>query len=169
MTYQFEFSGIRQRWRHRNFASPASICEISFRIVNLHAALKTGRITDPQVIRHAAVMIDEDLETWKAGVPRNWIPVTIDAAEGPVSACFDGKRHIYPNLWVAEIWSNWRTLRILVHQLMLQNERRFNVPGDVQISISTIQQLSTELCIAFASFTGTPRRSLGPCNCKCAV
>ena len=156
--YNFETSAIRQ---HRNVSSPGSICEISFRIVNLRAALRNGEVTDPQVIRETALEIDGDLETWRAGVPRNWRYATIDANEAPVGTCFDGKRHVYPNLWIVDVWNNWRTLRILVNQIIVQNELRSSVPDNAQksIALSIIHHFSTELCISTASFTGTPRRS----------
>ena len=159
--YNFETSAIRQQWQHRNVASPGSICEISFRIVNLQAAFRNGEVTDPQVIRETALEIDGDLETWRAGVPRNWRYATIDATEAPVATYFDGKRHVYPNLWIADVWNNWRTLRILVNQIIVQNELRSSVPDNAQksIALSIIHQFSTELCISTASFTGTPRRS----------
>jgi hypothetical protein len=161
-TYNFQTSAIRQQWQHRNIASPGSICEISFRMVNLRAAFQNGEVTDPQVIREAALDIDSDLETWRAGVPLNWRYATIDATEAPVGTCFDGKRHVYPSLWIAEVWNSWRTLRILVNQIIVQNELRSSVPGNAQksIALSIIHQFSTELCISTTSFMDTPRRSL---------
>jgi hypothetical protein len=166
-TYNFEASAIRQQWRHRNIASPGSISEISFRIVNLRAALQNGEVTDPRVIREIALEIDGDLETWRAGVPLNWRYATIDATEALVGTCFDGKRHVYPSLWIADVWNNWRALRILVNQIIVQNELRSSVPDNVQksVALSIIHQFSTELCISTTSFTGTPRRSLTPPKC----
>jgi hypothetical protein len=167
-TYNFHTSAIRQQWQHRNVASPGSICEISFRMVNLRAAFQNGEVTDPQVIRETALEIDGDLETWRAGVPLNWRYATIDATEAPVGTCFDAKRHVYPNLWIAEVWNNWYTLRILVNQIVVQNELRSSVPDNAQksIALSIIRQFSTELCISTASFTGTPRRSLSLPKCQ---
>ena len=159
-TYNFQSSTIRQQWRHHNLVSPASICEISFRIVNLRAAFKNGEITDPHVIRDIALEIDSDLDTWRAGLPQNWEYATNDATEAPAGTFFDNKCHVYPNLWIAEVWNNWRTLRILVNQIVVQNEFRSSMPdnGQKSLSIIIIQQLSTELCISTASFTGNPRK-----------
>jgi hypothetical protein len=71
-------------------------------MVNLRAAVKNGEVTDPQVICETALEIDGDLETWRAGVPLNWRYATIDGPEAAVGTCFDGKSHVYPNLWIAE-------------------------------------------------------------------
>lgn len=161
LTYSFQTSSIRRHWQHRNVASQGSICEISFRMVNLQAALKNGEVTDPQVIRKIALEIDSDLEAWRAGMPLNWRYTTIDATEAPAVTYLNGKRHVYPNLWTAEGWNNWRSLRIAINQIILENEFRLSVPDSVQksISLSIIRQFSTDLCISTASFAGTPRRS----------
>ncbi|KIX07330.1 uncharacterized protein Z518_01983 [Rhinocladiella mackenziei CBS 650.93] len=159
-TYDFQTSAIRQQWQHRRVASPGSICEISFRMVNLRAAFKNGEVTDPQVIRKTALEIDGDLEVWRAGVPPNWRYTTIDAPGAGVDTCFDGKSHVYPTPWIADAWNNWRILRILVNQIIVQNEVRSSVPENAQksIALSIIRQSSADICISTSSFIGTPRK-----------
>ena len=157
-TYNFETSGIRQQWKRRNIASPASICALSFRIVNLRAAFKTGEMTDPQLIRETALEIDSDLEIWKAGVPHSWRYATVEDPNSDPITCFEGKRHIYPNLWIADAWNNWRSLRILVNQIILQNELRTDMSAIAERAIETIRHFSTELCISISSFKDSPRK-----------
>src|SRR5215469_5390983 len=155
-TYNFQTSTIRQQWQHRKIASRGSICEISFRLVNLRAAFENGEITDPHVIRETALEIDADLETWRAGAPPNWRYSTNNVTEASVGTCFDGKRHVYPNLWVADGWNNWRSVRIVVNQIIMQNELRSSAPDNEQKSIAVpiIRQFSTDLCISASSFIG---------------
>ncbi|KAF2798423.1 hypothetical protein K505DRAFT_414363 [Melanomma pulvis-pyrius CBS 109.77] len=156
MTYSFQTSAIRREWQHRNFASPGSICGISFRIVNLMAAVKNGNVTDSVVIREIALQLDSDLMAWKAVVSQNWRYYTIDTSEATSGVeYFEGKRHVYPNLWVVEIWNSWRTLRILVNQIILQNEARTD--GGNITAPSIIHQLSTDICISASSLKNTPR------------
>lgn len=171
MTYNFKTSGIRQQWQQRNIANPNSIWEISFRIVNLRAAFKNGEVTDPRVIRETALDIDAELETWKASAPPNWRYATNNATEASVGTCFDGKRHVYPNLGIAEGWNNWRTLRIFVNQIIMQNELRSSMPDNVQkfIALVIIHQLSTDLCISASSFTGSPRRHSSLLKRQCTL
>jgi len=166
MSHNFETSATRQQWQHRDVTSPGvtspgSTLEIVFRLVNFRAALKNGEITDPQVIRETALKIDGDLETWRAGVPPNWRYATINAPEAAVGTCFDGKSHVYPNPWIAEFWNHWRTLRILVNQIIVQNEVCSSVPDNAQKStaLSIIHQLSTDLCISSPALMNTPRKS----------
>ena len=168
-TYNFETSGIRQQWKRRNIASPASICALSFRIVNLRAAFKTGEMTDQQLIRETALDIDSDLETWKAGVPISWRHATIDDPNTDPATCFEGKRHVYPNLWIAEAWNNWRSLRILVNQIILQNELRTDMSGIAERAVEMIRHFSAELCISISSFTNSPRKFLCRVKCLCVT
>jgi len=160
-TYIFQTSTIRQQWQHRSIASRGSICEISFRVVNLRAAFENGEITDPRVIRETALEIDADLETWRAGAPTKWRYSTNLVTDALVGTCFEGKCHVYPNFWVAHVWNNWRTLRILVNQIIVQNELRSSAPDNAQksIAISIIRQFSTELCTSTSSFIGTSRKN----------
>ena len=154
-TYTFQTSIVRQQWQHRKIASRGSICEISFRVINLRAAFGNGEITDPQAIRRTALEIDTDLETWSAGAPPNW-----RYSANNVDTCFGGKCHVYPNLWVAQAWNNWRSLRIVINQIIMQNEFRSSAPDNEQksISLSIIRQFSTDLCISASNFAGTPRK-----------
>ncbi|KAH8698527.1 hypothetical protein BGW36DRAFT_460428 [Talaromyces proteolyticus] len=158
-TYDFENSGIRQRWRDRKYASPASISEISFRTANLRAALRTGEITNPEVIRKLALEIDSDLESWGAVVPPSWHYKIIDDPNAAVGTCFVGTRHMYPEHWIIEIWNNWRVLRILVNHIVVQNEARLMQGSESKklAALSVIRQLSTDICISVYSFTGSPR------------
>ena len=159
-TYNFHTSGLRMRMQKRNIASPASISELSYRLVNLGAAFKTGIITDPRIICETALGIDDDLETFRAGIPWYWGYTTVDATDAPTSTFFDGKRYVYPNLWIAEVWNNWRTLRILINQIILQSELRVGMSDDAQRSLELIHRFCAELCISIASFADSPRKSI---------
>ena len=136
------------------------MCEISFRVVNLHAAIQNGDLVDPNTIRKKAKTIDADLEAWACTAPTSWWYSTIEDAESPASISFSVKRHVYPNLWVAEAWNNWRTLRILVSQIFVQNMLTTDSVQYSQrsIALSIIQICSLDLCISVASFE--------PSSCK---
>lgn len=183
-TYQFESGVIRQQWRRRKVASHGSISEISFRLVNLRAAVKNGEITDPRVIHDMALGIDRDLETWRAGVPVEWRYTVVDGSQvaendrdndGDADTDtdpdldpdhpFEGKLHTYPTLWIAEAWTNWRILRILANQIIMQRQTPLpSIEDDdtpvesTRLARRVIQQLSTDVCISVSSFTGTSRK-----------
>lgn len=167
-TYDFETSSIRQQWRNRKFAAPASISEISFRAANLRAALRNGDITDPAIIHQAAFEINADLEAWESVIPDSWRYQTIDevndaaaTAAAAVGTAFDGKRHVYPNIWTVEIWNNWRILRIMINHIIVQNEARSSEQTYHHerklAALSVIHRMSTDICISISSFIGAPR------------
>lgn len=156
----FKISSIRRDWHKEKVASSGSISEISFRIVNFKAAIQNGHVTDPDTILQQANQIDEKLVAWKATASHSWMYGTVDSARTPGVPYFEGKCHVYPNLWVAEIWNNWRALRILVNQIIL-----YHIPLTHSIyslkranAQSTILTLSTEICISTSSFARTPRK-----------
>jgi hypothetical protein len=151
----FYTSKTRKGWQHRNLASPSSICSISFRLVNLRAALRNGEITDVQIAIETAIGIDEALVRWRETMPTEWEYTAVESSDS-----FGGSTHIYPNLWVAEVWKNWRIMRILVNQMIGENEAGSSDPNDERISqaVSVVRQSSMEVCIACSSFMGTPRK-----------
>lgn len=161
-TFDFQNSGIRRQWQHRNVASPASICEITFRVVNLRAAFKNGTIKSPQKIRQMAFEIDQDFEDWKTTVPWTWRYATVDTSNPVDDSSFNQNAHIYPNVWIADVWNNWRTMRMLVNQIMVENELSSSQPDDelVSHSLQLIQELSNDICISVPNFIGTTRKSI---------
>lgn len=130
--------------------------DFCFRLLDLRSAIKSGEITDPRAILEAAAGLDSDLEAWRASVPLNWNYTTVDAGNAPPGPYFDGKRHIYSSQVIAQIWNNWRTLRILVNRLIFENEVRSGVPdsGHESAALSVIQKLSTEICVTIPIFSG---------------
>ncbi|OAP56352.1 hypothetical protein AYL99_09531 [Fonsecaea erecta] len=159
-TFSFQTGALRQNWQRANIASPGSITEICIRVANLCAVLKGQEVTNPQAIRAIALEIDTDLETWRAGLPPSWAYATIQVRDA-ANDTFSGKKHVYNNLWNAEAWNYWRTLRALVTQLMLENEARSTEPDDALMTraLSTLRQLCIEICISTYSFRDSPRKS----------
>ncbi|KIW18453.1 hypothetical protein PV08_02741 [Exophiala spinifera] len=152
-TYDFHGSLVRQLWQKSRVATPSSITEICFRVVNLRAALCQGQVTDWKVLQNAAIDIDNDLESWKAGLPSSWKYSIIHGPAKVSEELLQGVRHIYPTLWVAEAWNNWRILRLLVKQMMLEVSVD---PHEIASSQDAARQLCTDVCISVSSFTGSP-------------
>lgn len=138
---------------------PGPIGDMCFRLLDLRAAIKSRDITDPKAIREAAIEMDGELEAWRAALPPCWSYATVDAGDAPAGTYFGGKRQIYSNLWTAQVLNNWRTLRILINRVILQNAIRSDAPDSAHEStaLSLIHQLSTEICISAPNFIGSPR------------
>jgi hypothetical protein len=156
ISHNFKTSAMGKR---RKKTQPGSIGDMCFRLLDLRAAIKSD-ITDPKAVREAAMEMDADLEAWRAALQPSWSYATVDAGDAPAGIYFEGKYHIYGNPWTARVWNNWRTLRILVNRIILQNEIRSGTPDSAHESaaLSLIHQLSTEICISAPSFIGSPRK-----------
>lgn len=107
--HNFKTSAMGER---RKKLQPGPIGDMCFRILDLRAAIRRGDITDPKAIREAAIEMDRDLEAWRITLQPSCSYATVDAGDAPAGTYFGGKRHIYSNLWNAQVWNNWRTLRI---------------------------------------------------------
>ena len=107
-----------------------------------------------------AFEMDHELKSWKDNLDPGWNFTTVEADDAAPEIHFDGKRHIYDNLWVAQIWNNWRFLQILVNEIIIQYQIGPDEPHAAQTSarISIIHQMSAETCISAASFLNTPRK-----------
>lgn len=181
LTYDFTNGETREQLRQRKGACPGSICEISFRLINLLAIISNENNADSTSnvdlngICSVALDIDNDLEDWKASVSSHWSydvadrmsdVDTTDPLDDP-----EERRHLYPSHWVAEAWNNWRALRIATNQVIFKaiNDQCHNLSSssgqrDKSVSavrlnaIDNIHRFSTEICIAAKDLVETPCR-----------
>lgn len=159
-TTNWQSSALRQEWSRQKHSHPGSLSEISFRLVNLLALLKTGEISDPTAIHRLVHEIDYDLQTWGEVVPTNWNYMIVDDQAGFENPDLPLKSHIYPNLRVAEDWNNMRIQRITVNRVLLRFSDKFCFPV-LQAATAIIKQLSLEICASISSLRDSPRM----CNC----
>lgn len=137
-----------------------SIADMSYRFVELRRDMKNGDITDTKKIREKAVTIDWDLHAWSSDAPSDRQYATVDVREGSPDLYFNGKRHMHESFCHAQIWNSYRTLRIMVNQLLLQNEMQSDGPDiDIRSSaLSQVRKMSTEICISTSNFIDSPRK-----------
>jgi hypothetical protein len=155
---ELRLSVIEQHGKNRS----GVLGDICFRLLQLRLGIKNGEITDQQAIREAGTKLDNDLEAWKASRGPGWLYTTVDASSPvPKDKLYYGKHHLYSQIWTAYLWNNWRTLRILINRIMVQNEMISEAPDHNQkaASLSLIHGMSTEICVSVASFFGSPRAS----------
>ncbi|CEL04083.1 hypothetical protein ASPCAL05215 [Aspergillus calidoustus] len=157
VTYEFETSTLRQLWKDSNLATPGSISEICFRLVNLRAVIADKSSEDPAAIRERAFSIDADLEDWKVSAGIRWTYDELCAASSTNSTLFMGKYHRYANLWIARAWLNFRVMRIAVNQIIIENAVKFEFADEiVSRARYLVRDLSSEICISISSFDDSP-------------
>ncbi len=157
LSRMFDISNMGKR---RKEFRPAPLGSLCFQVLHLRDAIRSGGLKDKQAICKTAVEIDRDLMAWAASLPTH---ATADAPVGsPDETYFQGKTHGYSDLLIAQAWNNWRTLRIIVKQMIIQNEAcsdSFDITHASSSAPPMIRQLSDDICISAASFAGSPRKS----------
>ncbi len=158
MTQEFSTSAMGELRRRRK---PSPLGDACLRLLELRSLLKCGHgIADFRAIHQVAVEMDREFEFWRETLPSSWNYVIDDVNDNSPGMYFVRKRHIYNSPWTAQVWNNWRTLRILVNKIILENEARSGTVDSAQGSaaLSIIHQMSTEICISAPHFVGSPRK-----------
>ena len=161
-TFEFEATGSRLHWLRRNIASPGSIGEISFRIINLQAAWRDRNIDETKALRTKAMEINEDLIDWERGVSTSWRYQVVEATDDlNDTKCFRKQRHIYPSLWIAKTWNSWRILRFLVGQMLRRAQGDLGTLEGQQSDATNhqVREMSTDICISLSAFGKTSGES----------
>jgi hypothetical protein len=138
---------------------PGPIAALCFRLLELRSATKAGEKRDLLAIRTAAIEIDDDLQTWKDTLPSPWKFSVVDVCKSS-SNFFEGKRHIYSDPVMARIWINWRALRIVANQLILQTEHDPHSPKSTRglSAVKNIREISADVCISAPEVMDPPRK-----------
>lgn len=133
--------------------------DICFRLLDLRRDVQNGRLLDSSAIRAAALVLEDDLLSWADSLPTSCGYDTIDANDTDTNY-FRGKRHIYSNVWMTQLWNHWRSLRILVSRIILQAESNSKISKRTAISTrkDLIRQLSTDVCVSTTELMHKPRK-----------
>lgn len=154
---QLQSKVVEKRRKKREPAPKPAIGDLVFQFLRFRSTIRSGELTDPKAIRKAAVEMDGDLEDWTADLDTNWSYTTVKPSDHPSISYFDGKRHLYGSHWTAQMWNNWRTLRILVNKIILQYKPGPTGADLEAASLDLIHQLSNEICISSPDFLDSPR------------
>jgi hypothetical protein len=145
---------------HRAKTRPGPVRGMCFRILNLRSAIKGGDITDSETIFRAATDMNREFNAWETNLKSLWSYDSINDGN-TTTGSYEGKRHIYRDLQLAQIWNNWRTLRILVHQFILHDMDQTCAlyTAHAPAALSLVHQMATEICVSVASFAGSSRKA----------
>ncbi|PYI33325.1 hypothetical protein BP00DRAFT_367348, partial [Aspergillus indologenus CBS 114.80] len=91
------------------------------RLSNFCAASKDGTITDPSEIIRTALKLDAELIALFIDVPFPWDYRTVKVVDGePIARLVLGPNyHVYHSLAASSMWNNYRSARILIHELII--------------------------------------------------
>ncbi|KAJ2897987.1 hypothetical protein MKZ38_004255 [Zalerion maritima] len=102
--------------------------------------LTDGRPTAERTLQQL-LALEEDFEAWEAALPPEWGYELKHNSALPPTAVFQGKYHLYPDMWMARMWNHYRWSRILTNEMILDFVERFP-----ETSISMVSALQRWKC-----------------------
>ncbi|KAJ5655203.1 hypothetical protein N7507_007153 [Penicillium longicatenatum] len=119
----FQLSENAMRYRNSNDHIVDQLGLEVIRLSNFCASMKDGSVTDPGEIIRTALTIDANLTSLFISVPLAWsyrtVKVPLFNGEAITKAVWGDNYHIYENLASSSMWNNYRSARILVHELII--------------------------------------------------
>ncbi|KAJ5219323.1 uncharacterized protein N7498_001422 [Penicillium cinerascens] len=93
------------------------------RLSNFCASLKNKSITEPSEILRTALTIDAELMSLFINVPHPWnyktVKIPMFDGEPLTKAVWGDSYHVYHSLTASSIWNNYRSARIIIHELII--------------------------------------------------
>ncbi|KAJ8100849.1 hypothetical protein POJ06DRAFT_280873 [Lipomyces tetrasporus] len=107
-------------------------------------------------IIRSALDLESDLKNWAMDIPESWV-FNIAPLSGEVDDFAGNAEHAYPNAFIANAWSWYRTVRMLVNDLLVQHlstctYNDVDCSGRLSESRSILSDLSTEICSSASYF-----------------
>ena len=137
---------------------------ISFRSANLHAAIKDGRLSDPDLIVAAAMKLDHELVAFSKTLPPSWRFEVHFVKEADPTLVYEGCYHLYPNHYIAQGLNAWRLSRLQLNEMIWKQILRQRTsplcPQDYATLMrqveSTVIGLCSEICYSVPQYVELP-------------
>jgi hypothetical protein len=90
------------------------------------ADMRHGVITDTTAKIKFALLLDAEIESWAVSVPPSWryksIAIPAEIRETSFATGVYGMYyHVYKDLYLCNVWNNWRAIRLIIHEIILDN------------------------------------------------
>ncbi|RAK97312.1 uncharacterized protein BO80DRAFT_496378 [Aspergillus ibericus CBS 121593] len=139
------------------------LSDIMVKLASFRTDVKSHAMSDSTSIIEAAKYVDRELHSLAEQMPPSWQFQTIDIAKTS-DLVMETQYHIYPDVWVAAIWNNIRTCRLLLHleiksqleSILDTSPHTFSLSDAFQHQHSaiTIQQLISNICASVPQYCG---------------
>ncbi|KGO73875.1 Protein of unknown function DUF3468 [Penicillium italicum] len=109
---------------------------------------------DARAVVESALLFEDKLRDWEMHLPVDW---SFTAKESDTCEyTFQGRYHIYEDMWVSEIFNHYRWARLLVNETIVSQISKMARPtaNDViqrQQSLDTIASMAADICAGAAS------------------
>ena len=150
-------------------AAATALSRISIKYCNLRASMSSfDDHSNPEYIISTACALDAECAEWVRKCPFQYIYTTATLKQRS-DEVFSDHYHVYANIWIATIWNNYRCIRILINELIIDQLKylfRFNpqstllwddsclYENQILASNSTLLQLCHDICSSVPYFLG---------------
>lgn len=141
------------------------LVKVMAKFAGVQADVREGILSDSSEIVKMAMAIDLELEQFASNVSASFT-YKVETQPGSVSSCEDekgnfchyqGTYHIYQSVWSCNIWNNYRYIRILVNDMILDHLRLIALGGHQVLDYGLfkahcirirdlMRQLATDIC-----------------------
>lgn len=119
--------------------------------------------------------LDQKYTEWLGCLPNDFLYATIPLSER-CDEVFSNFYHMYSSIWTATIWNHYRSVRILVHEILLDQSRHILQHPEMHsisrqkvlayesqalVSKSILLQLSHDICTSVPFYLGISTKSNG--------
>ncbi|KAG0160686.1 hypothetical protein PDIDSM_8216 [Penicillium digitatum] len=109
---------------------------------------------DARAVVDSALLFEDELHEWETHLPRDWSFIVKES--NTCEYTFNGRYHIYKDLWISRIFNHYRWARLLVNETIVCQISKMARPtaNDViqrQQSLDTISVMATDICAGAAS------------------
>ncbi|KAH9219464.1 hypothetical protein DL95DRAFT_443512 [Leptodontidium sp. 2 PMI_412] len=131
------------------------LADIMIRCVNFLSTIKNAALVDSITIYLEAVDCDAELQDWDAQLPEEWRHKSIPTNDTS-DFIYEGQIHVYDDLWRARIYTNYRWMRIMLCQVLLEHQANLAMlAADETVqrkdSLRTISELAHDICTSISS------------------
>jgi hypothetical protein len=137
-------------WAQRVLPKDAMVAQ-EFAVINEHLAavraeIKRNGINDFLIVSSRLLAVDAMVEAWRQRLPHSWAFKSYRRLGSTSMAMYDAQCEIYPNLWLAVMWNNYRCVRLLIHESIASAATL----QTASIAAKKIMQTSTKTLMAMA-------------------
>jgi hypothetical protein len=148
----------------RNDESHANrFSEINGQLAAARYFIKSKRICTPSIVASLLLPVDAMLEAWQKNLPPSWSPKSyrlIEQSKSDVDE-FAAQYDVYSDLWVASMWNNYRSARILIHETLMNWTLKYGSIKEkltLQPSVELLQSMTVDICHSVLYFLGYCRK-----------
>lgn len=125
--------------------------EINEQLAAARAYIKHQTITDPLIIESLLEPLDKMLQNWRENLPESWSskPCILLSHYSSDNTELGSHHDVYPDMWIASMWNNYRSARILIHETIFSAIMRSDSKEKMvhlQSSINILREMTAETC-----------------------